>query len=84
MLTDSCIDCIKGKQTNKFKKCAKRSNNVLEIIHSDICCLDMNAHGPKYFISFIDDCSRYMYHYILHNKDEALDTFKGFKDEVEK
>ena len=81
---DTCIDCIKGKQTNKFKKCAKRSNNMLEIIHSDICCLDMDAYGPKYFISFIDDCSRYMYHYMLHNKDEALDTFKGFKAEVEK
>ena len=58
---DTCINCIKGKQTNKFKKGAKRSNDVLEIIHLDICCPDMDAHGPKYFISFIDDCSRYMY-----------------------
>ena len=44
----------------------------------------MDAHGPKYFISFIDDCSRYMYLYMLHNKDEALDAFKVFKAEVEK
>ena len=58
---DTCIDCIKGKQTNKFKKVSKRSTDVLEIIHSDICCPDMDAHGPKYFIFFIDDCSRYMY-----------------------
>ena len=54
---DTCIDCIKGKQTNKFKKGAKRSTDVLEIIYSDICCPNMDAHGPKYFISFIDDCS---------------------------
>ena len=80
---DTCIDYIKGKQTTKFKKGTKRSIDVLEIIRSDICCLDMDTHGPKYFISFIDDCSRYIYLYMLHNKDEALNTFKVFKAEVE-
>ena len=44
----------------------------------------MDSHGQKYFISFIDDFSRYMYLYILHNKHEALDAFKVFKAEVEK
>ena len=81
---DTCIDCIKGKKTNKYKKGAKRSIDVLEIIHLDICFPNMDAHGPKYFISFIDDCSRYMYLYMRHNKDEALDSFKVFKAEVEK
>ena len=57
---------------------------MLEIIYSDICCPDMDAHGPKYFISFIDDYSRYMYLYMLHIKDEALDAFKVFMAEVEK
>ena len=44
----------------------------------------MDSHGQKYFISFIDDFSRYMYLYILHNKNEALEAFKVFKAEVEK
>ncbi|KAL6342637.1 hypothetical protein AAG906_012501 [Vitis piasezkii] len=44
----------------------------------------MDSHGQKYFISFIDDLSRYMYLYILHNKNEALEAFKVFKAEVEK
>ncbi|KAL6329954.1 hypothetical protein AAG906_039869 [Vitis piasezkii] len=44
----------------------------------------MDSHGKKYFISFIDDFSRYMYLYILHNKNEALDALKVFKAEVEK
>ncbi|RVW22045.1 Retrovirus-related Pol polyprotein from transposon TNT 1-94 [Vitis vinifera] len=44
----------------------------------------MDSHGQKYFISFIDDYSRYMYLYMLHNKNEALDAFKVFKAEVEK
>ena len=42
------------------------------------------AYGQKYFITFIDDCSRYMYLYMLHNKTETLEAFKVFKAEVEK
>ena len=38
----------------------------------------------KYFITFIDDYSRFMYLYMFNNKKEALDTFKVFKAEVEK
>ena len=44
----------------------------------------MDTHDPKYFISFIDDCSRYMYLYMFHNKDEALNAFKAFKGKVDK
>ena len=57
---------------------------MLDFIHSDICYLNMDTHGPKYFNSFTNYCSRYMYLYMLHNKDEALDAFKVFKVEVEK
>ena len=77
------MDYIKGKQTNKSKKNVNRSSNILEIIHADICCLDMDMLGKKYFITFIDDYSRYMYVYLLHNKYETLDVFKVFKAEVE-
>ena len=80
---ETCVNCVKGKQTNKSKRGAKRSTNLLDIIHTDICCHDMDANGPKYFITFIDDYSLYMYLYLLHSKDEALGTFKVFKVEVE-
>jgi len=72
---DTCVDYIKGKQTNKSKKSAKRSTKILEIIHKDIYSLDMDSCGQKYFISFIDDYSRYMYLYLIYNKYEALDAF---------
>ena len=81
---ETCVDCIKGKQTNKSKKGANRSSDILEIIHTDKCSPDMDSHGQKYFISFMDDYSRYMYLYMLYNKNEALDAFKIFKAEVEK
>ena len=42
---ETCVDCIKGKQTNKSKRGATRSSTILEIIHTDICSLDMDSHG---------------------------------------
>ena len=80
---ETCVNCIKGKQTNKSKIGEKRSTNLLEIIHTDICCPDMDANGLKYFVTFIDDYSRYMYLYLLCSKDEALGAFKVFKVEVD-
>ena len=81
---ETCLDCIKGKQTNKSKKDGTRCKHLLEIIHTDICCPDMDESDPKYFIPFIDDYSRYMYLYMLHSKDKALEAFKVFKANVEK
>ena len=38
----------------------------------------------KYFITFIDDYSRYTYIYLLKHKDEAFHAFKVYnKAEVE-
>ena len=39
--------------------------------------------GSRYFITFIDDCSRFTYVYLLKNKDEAFDMFKVYRAEVE-
>ena len=44
----------------------------------------MDEYCDKYFVSFIDDYSQYMYLYLLNNKNEALAAFKVFKFEVEK
>ena len=65
-----CVDCIKGKQTKHNKKGATRSTQLLEIIHTDICGpFDTPSFGgEKYFITFIDDFSRYGYVYLLNEK----------------
>ncbi|RVW86375.1 Retrovirus-related Pol polyprotein from transposon TNT 1-94 [Vitis vinifera] len=81
-----CVDCIKGKQTKHTKKGATRTNELLEIIHTDICgplsvpCFT----GEKYFITFIDDLSRYGYVYLMHEKSQAIDIFEMFIIEVER
>ena len=80
-----CVECIKGKMTNKKKVGAERAKDVLELIHTDICGPFPTAtwNGQRYFITFIDDFSRYGYLYLLSEKSEALDVFKSFKAEVE-
>jgi len=79
----TCVDCIKSKQTNNSKRGAKRSSNLLEIIHTNICCPNMDASNLRYFIIFIDDFLRYMYLYLLRSKDEPVDAFNVFKAKVE-
>ena len=80
-----CIECIKGKQIEKNKLGANRCTDVLELIHTDICGPFPIAswNGQRYFITFIDDYSRYGYLYLIHEKSQALDVFKSFKAEVE-
>ena len=64
------IECIKGKQTNMRKKNANRCSDVLELIHTDICgpFATLSWNGQQYFITFIDDYSRYGYLYLIHEK----------------
>src|SRR3954466_8811465 len=39
--------------------------------------------GKKYFMTLIDDSTRFCYVYLLNTKDEALHYFKIYKAEVE-
>ncbi|KAJ9535138.1 hypothetical protein OSB04_un001784, partial [Centaurea solstitialis] len=82
----SCVDCIKGKTTKHTKKGAKRSSQLLEIIHTDICGpFDVPTFGGEnYFITFIDDYSRYCYLYLLHNKSQSVNAVEAFITEVER
>ena len=81
-----CVDCIKGKQTKHNKKGATRSTQLLEIIHTDICGpFDTPSFGgEKYFITFIDDFSRYGYVYLLNEKSQAVNALEVFVKEVER
>ena len=62
------------------------TKEVLELVHTDLCG-PMNIRergGYKYFITFIDDYSRYGYIYLLHRTSECFDKFKEYKDRKEK
>ena len=85
MDTRKCKTCMLTKITKKPFQDVKRETKVLELIHSDLCDLHATPSlgNKKYFVTFIDDASRFCYVYLLHSKDEALDKFKVFKTEVE-
>ena len=80
-----CVECIKGKRTNIRKLGVERAKDVLELVHTDICgpFPTTSWNGQQYFITFIDDYSRYGYLYLIHEKSQSLDVFKTFKVEVE-
>ncbi|CAM8890197.1 unnamed protein product [Rhodiola kirilowii] len=82
---DKCTTCMLTKITRLPFKSISRSSNLLELVHSDLGDLHSTPSlgNKKYYITFIDDCSRYCYVYLLHAKDEALDKFKVYKAEVE-
>ena len=56
-----------------------------DIVHSDICEFNgmLTRGGNRYFITFVDDYSRFTYVYLLKHKDEIFRTFKSYKIEVE-
>lgn len=79
--SDTCVECIKGKMTNTRKRHANHSQELLEVIHSNIC-------GPfpvqtfcknSYFVTFIDDFSMFCYVYLIFEKSKVFEIFKIFK-----
>ena len=54
----------------------------MTLTHLDICG-SFPQNGQQYFITFIDDYSRYGYMYLIHEKSQSLDVFKTFKVKVE-
>ena len=77
-----CEACKAGKMhANPFPISHSRASRPLQLVHSDV-------HGPvkvpthqgyRFWISFIDDHSRFKAIYLLKRKSEAFAAFKQFK-----
>lgn len=82
---DVFVECVKGKLIKTKIFGAYRATNVLELIHTDICWpfLTPSWSGQQYFISLIDDYSRYVYIFLIHEKSQLLGVFKSFKSDIE-
>ena len=78
-----CEACIKGKQTRSSfpKGQATRATELLEIVHSDVCgpMQTTSLGGNRYFVTFIDDKSRFTAIYFMKTKDQVLQKFKEFE-----
>ncbi|KAJ9551376.1 hypothetical protein OSB04_015421 [Centaurea solstitialis] len=83
---EECESCLLGKMTKSpFKGKMERGKDLLDLIHTDVCGPFRSAtrHGERYFVTFTDDFSRYGFIYLMKNKSDTFEVFKGFKNEVE-
>ena len=80
-----CPTCVEAKLTRLSFHTVQRNTEPLDLIHTDVCDLKTipTRGGNKYFITFIDDSTKYCYIYLLKSKDEAVDKFVLYKAEVE-
>ncbi|XP_074559221.1 uncharacterized protein LOC141815202 [Curcuma longa] len=76
-----------GKMTKRpFSAKGNRAKEPLELVHSDVCgpMTTQARGGYEYFVTFIDDYSRYGYVYLMHRKSETFGKFKEFHAEAER
>ena len=68
-----------------FSRTMERANDLLEIIHTDVCgpMIVEACGGYRYFLTSTDDLSRYGYIYLMKHKSETFEKFKEFQSEVE-
>jgi len=82
----NCDICLRGKMTRApFIKKNKQEIQILKIVHSDVCSpMRVESHGrAKYFVTFIDDRSKWCEVHFLRAKSEVIDAFKEYKALVE-
>ena len=72
---DTCEPCLMCKMTkNPFSRTMERANDLLQIIHTDVCgpkSIDALG-GYRNFLTFTDDLSRYGYIYLMKHKSETF------------
>ena len=85
--TEICKGCVVGKHPkHKFDWGeASRASCLLGLIHSDISepMPTTSMNGSRYFLTFIDDFSRYTWVLFIKKKSEVLEKFIELKALIE-
>ncbi|KAH9721431.1 retrovirus-related pol polyprotein from transposon RE1 [Citrus sinensis] len=84
---DSCDACKMGKMHRlHFSVTETKTKFPLEILHTDLWGPSpvISPQGYRYYVSFVDDCTRFTWIFPLKTKDETLHVFKIFKTQIEK
>jgi len=81
---DECEACILGKHCKSvFPKSSTIYEKCFDLIHSDVWtspCLSRENH--KYFVTFIDEKSKFTWLTLLPSKDRVLEAFTNFQTYV--
>lgn len=76
-----CDACQYGKQTrSSYVSSDNRSDVPLQTIHSDVWGPSRVAslNGYRYFVMFIDCCTRTTWVYVLRHKNDVFECFRDF------
>ena len=83
-----CEPCAQGKghQQSYLKISDTRSADILDLIHADVCgpINPVSLGGKCYFVTFTDDCSRFVWVRFTRHKSEVFQKFRDFIKELEK
>lgn len=81
-----CDACQQAKSHQlPYSLSLSRSNKPLELIHSDVWGPAIDSFGGKnYYVSFIDDFSKFTWIYLLRHKSEVFKYFHEFQALVER
>ena len=78
-----CEGCVNGKMHRKpFKSVGEiRSKFKLQLVHSDVCgpMQTVSNGGHKYFVTFIDDYTRYCTVFFMSKKSQVFEKFKEYE-----
>lgn len=80
-----CEICLRGKMTALPFPCGGPPC-AETLVHSDVAGLlrVQSSNGAKFFVTFIDDCTRWCEVYFLKEKSDVCDAFKHYKSLVER
>ena len=81
----TCEYCLAGRTTRKTFEKWIRVEIPLQLIHFDICGLMSvrGRHDTLYFITFINEFTRYGHVYLISHKLEVLGCFRHYINLVE-
>jgi len=82
-----CETCLQNKMTRPpFPKESRRVTEIGDIIHSDVCGpMRTQSNGKaRYFVTFIDDSSRWCEVSFICSKNEVLKKFEVFSAAMER
>jgi len=80
-----CDICIESKITKKVCHFVEHQTELLGLIHTDLVDIKqtITKGGENYFVTFIDDYSRYTKVNFIKHKDKAFDMILTYKIEIE-
>ena len=76
-----CKTCVKAKSHRVvFPLSNKKTDFPFSLIHTDVWgpAPQSTHNGKKWFINFVDDCTRVTWVYLLKHKSDVCDVFRSF------